>query len=277
MKKIFLIIFAFVLCLSVGCGKNAGQHYAPNVVNNADAQTETTVINQTESNLQIDVASDEGIVWHCIEEDEYFYNGKRYYVNYSRLIQKSVEDSDGNYLGDLPVGSGDWIGYSHYICGINAYTAVLRIVDLDKELDNCIIYEKDLNTFFSPAELSYAVDGCTSGNLLCAMNGWVYYTSNPLSLYLDYPIDHNILMRVRYDGSETEEICNGTQYKFPGAGLFSEASHVVDGVIYTPVYDLLYEQYAYAEIRDASLTVVPCDSDYYFSFFESDWTLRASD
>ena len=261
--------FALVLalCILVGCNNNNETNSAATSNSNSDNQLETIVTAQTDSTKQTDADLNTETVWYGIgDEDEYFYGGRRYYIDEIRQNKKSVEDTNGDYIGELPIGTGDWIGYSHYICGINSNNGIIRIVDLDKQLDNCIIYENDLNTYFPAGELEKAIEGFTSGSFLCVMNGWVYYTTSPIS------VDHFILLRIQYDGTCNEIICDGEQYEFTGGG-FSKATHVVDNTIYTPVYDYLNEQYSYAVIKDNSLTVNPCESDYYWSLFESNWTL----
>lgn len=261
-------VLVLALCLLAGCNKNREFDPATLSEKNSNDQLETIIANQADNTIQTYTELDEDAVWFGIgDEDEYYYHGKRYYIDRIRQSIKSVEDADGNYIGELPIGTGRWIGYSHYICGINNRNGIMRIVDLDRELDNCIVYENDLNSYFSADELNEAMEGIASGSFLCAMNGRVYYTTSPIS------VDHCILMRMQYDGTCNETIYDGEQYEFTGGG-FSKATHIVNEIIYTPVYDYMNEQYSYAEIKDNSLTVIPCESDYYWSLFESNWTLN---
>ncbi len=264
MKKGKIFLMVSLLCLLAGCSKTDYSKSDEGMVH-YQSEGRTSSLNE-KTMYTYSSHEDDSVRYEIGDQDEYFYSGKRYYIDKNRFFQKFVEDEDGNSLGELPLGRGTWIGYSHYLCGFNTENGVLRIADLDKSLDECIVYEEDLNKYFSADELAQSFDGVTSGGFLCAMNGWIYFATSPIS------VDHFILMRVRYDGSDKEILSDGSRYEFTGRG-FPKATHVVDGVIYTPVYDNAKEQYSYAKIVDNSVNVFSCTSDYYWSIFESDWTL----
>lgn len=256
MKKTFLILFALMIFVLTGCGKSV-------------SHDSSSAIDESDETIKNDYSSESDSIWYPYDDtNEYSYKGKRYFVEKS-AYKKIVEDAEGKRIGELPVGRGSWIAYSHYICGININDNTLRIADLDKNLDECIIYENNLSTYFSDSEFIQSKMEKSLNGFLCATNGWVYYSSR-----LTFEDGgHYILMRVRYDGSKNEVISDGQQYEFAGAN-FKTATHLVDGVIYTPVYDNKNYHYSYGKIIDNTLSVVECESDYYFSFFKSDWVLK---